>query len=170
MGRAAALFAWCTRQPTGASSPHLQMGGAPAAQHPELGCVLLRAERRVRGVETCLFRSQNKCYHNSRKAFLCLSVPLGIWDNEGNVSQAWVTVCLESHVKELQLKLDPDACLVGPCWHHSAVPSPGLFPSPVPGTGVGEAATVPAPGQCTDWWGRHAENQWRGNVGLLGVP
>ena len=42
----------------------------------------------------------------------------------------------------------------------SQVPSQAL--------GAGEAATVPALGQCTNWWGRHAENQWRGSVGATG--
>lgn len=39
-----------------------------------------------------LFRSQNKCYCNPRKIFLCPSVPLWGRDNGGSISQAWVTV------------------------------------------------------------------------------
>lgn len=86
----------------------------PSPYHPGLGFIAPRAEHRVRGMETC---SQNKCYHNSSKAFLCLSVPGGLGDNEGNVSQAWVTVLWsESHVRELLLRLDSAAAsLVGLC-------------------------------------------------------
>ena len=74
MGRAAALFAWCALQPTGASSPHLQMGRAPAPQHPKLGCVPLGAERRVRGAETCSVLRINVTTIPERPSCVCLSL------------------------------------------------------------------------------------------------
>lgn len=85
MGRAAALLVWCALQLPRASSPHLKMGGAPALCHPDSP---LRAELRGQ-VSGDLFCSQNKCYHDSREACLCLCP----WnDSEGDVSWAWGTV------------------------------------------------------------------------------
>lgn len=77
-------------QATGASKSPFADGQGLGSIPPSLG--LLPSGPIVGSVSRDLSCSQNKCYHNARKIFLCLCVSLGVRDNGGNISQAWVTV------------------------------------------------------------------------------
>lgn len=72
-------------------SPHLHRRGLWSTP-PDLGSLL--SGPTMGPGSRALFCSLNKCYHNPRKIFLCLSLGGGgeVRDNRGNISQAWMTV------------------------------------------------------------------------------
>ena len=122
----------------GPQSPHLQLGRASGPYHSDVDSTPLRASCGVRTGD--LLCSQNKHYHNPRKPFWYLSVPLGVRDN--GVPGLGDCPLVKRHVRE-GLGIPAEA---GPCsppgasvgrghGDHSIIPSAGLVPSPVSGTG-----------------------------------